>query len=294
MVSNSRTTILVTGATGNVGHNVVSQLVSSGVHVRALTRNPAIATLPEGVEIAQGDLTDPSKLEPSLIGIESVFLLCRGFSPTDVPVLIATIAKHVRRIVFLSSSAIQDELPVQTNLIGKVHLDVERAIRNSGVEWTFLRPGAFAANALTWWAPQLRKGSVVRWPYANAAWAPIHERDIAAVAVCALRNSGHCEKTHILTGGEVLTQAEQLRAIGDACCRTLKYEEISSHEARQQMGAFMPPFVVDRLLGLWAGMVAKPAAVSRVFEEITDQPPTTFHQWAIDHASDFRMRSISA
>ena len=125
----------------------------------------------------------------------------------------------MRRIVFLSSSAIQDELPVQTNPIGKVHLEIEEEIKKTGLEWTFLRPGAFAANALTWWAPQLRSGDVVRWPYAAAAWAPIHERDIAAVAVRALTEDGHAGKKYSLTGGEVLTQAEQLHTIGEATGR---------------------------------------------------------------------------
>jgi uncharacterized protein YbjT (DUF2867 family) len=204
------------------------------------------------------------------------------------------LAQHARRIVFLSSSAIQDERPVQVNPIGKIHLDVESAIRKTGLEWTLLRPGAFAANALNWWAPQLRAGDVVRWPYANAAWAPIHEWDIASVAVRALTQDGHIGKTYLLTGGEVLTQTEQLHVIGEATGRVLRYEELSPNEARRQMSAFLPPFVTERLLEIWAGMVKKPAPVTRTVEEITGAPPRTFRQWAGDHAAAFRLASKDA
>ena len=294
MASISQSPILITGATGNVGRNVVSQLIDAGVRVRALARNPQTANLPEAVEIVRGDLSEPSTLESSLAGVETVFLLCRGYSPSTVSALIETLAQHARRIVFLSSSAIQDERPVQVNPIGKIHLDVESAIRKTGLEWTLLRPGAFAANALNWWAPQLRAGDVVRWPYANAAWAPIHEWDIASVAVRALTQDGHIGETYLLTGGEVLTQTEQLHVIGEATGRVLRYEELSPNEARRQMSAFLPPFVTERLLEIWAGMVKKPAPVTRTVEEITGAPPRTFRQWAGDHAAAFRLASKDA
>ena len=280
--------ILISGATGNVGRNVVSQLLELGIPVRALSRNSEAANMPSGTEVVQGDLSAPEALEPSLANIDKVFLLCRGYSLAEIPALVQTLARHVREIVFLSSSAIQDELPVQTNPIGRIHLEVEQAISHAGVKWTFLRPGAFAANALTWWAHQLRGGDVLRWPYRKAAWAPIHERDIAAVAVRALTESGHGGKTYSLTGGQVLTQEEQLRGIGDASGRTFKYEELSPDEAKKEMSASMPPFVVDRLLDIWARMVDSPAPISPVVEAITGQPPSTFLQWALDHALDFQ------
>ena len=279
--------ILVTGATGNVGRNVVSLLSGTGARVRALTRNPDTAGMPDSVEVVRGDLSDPSTLEGPLQGVDSVFLMVRAFSAPIVPIM-ALLAKHARRIVFLSSSAVQDELPVQTNPIGKIHLEIEEEIKKTGLEWTFLRPGAFGANALTWWAPQLRAGDVVRWPYGAAAWAPIHERDIAAVAVRALIEDGHVGKKYFLTGGELLTQVEQLHTIGEAVGRSLRYEELAPDAARQQMSAFLPPFVIDRLLDLWAGMVEKPAPATRTVEEVTGAPPTTFRQWTLDHASDFR------
>jgi len=286
--------ILVTGATGNVGRKVLSQLLELGLPVRALSRNPETAKLPSETEVVQGDLSAAAALEPSLGNIEKVFLLCRGYSLAEIPALVEMLARHVREIVFLSSSAIQDDLPVQTNPIGRIHLEVEQAIRRSGVKWTFLRPGAFAANALFWWAPQLRRSDLLRWPYARAAWAPIHERDIAAVAARALTESGHEGKTYFLTGGQVLTQEEQLRAIGDAIGRTLTYQELSPDHAKKEMNAVMPPFVVDRLLDIWARMVESPGPVSGVVEEITGHFPSTFHQWALEHASGFQITTVGS
>ena len=279
--------IFVAGATGNVGRNVVSLLSGAGLPVRALTRNPDTAGLPDSVEAVRGDLSDIYTLDNYLQGVGSVFLMLRAFSVPIAPIM-ELLKKRALRIVFLSSAAIQDELPVQTNPIGKIHLEIEEAIAKTGLEWTFLRPGAFAANALTWWAPQLRSGDVLRWPYAAAAWAPIHERDIAAVAVRALIEDGHAGMRLYLTGGEVLTQAQQLHAIGEATGRSLRYEELTRDDARRQLSASMPPFVVDRLLDLWAGMVARPAPVTQTVEEITGVRPRTFRQWALDHAGDFQ------
>jgi uncharacterized protein YbjT (DUF2867 family) len=287
MTHSARNPILVTGATGNVGRNVVSLLSGRGARVRALTRRPEAAALPDSVEVVRGDLSDLATLDTSLVGVDSVFLMVRAFSIQVIPI-VELLKKHARRIVFLSSAAIQDELPVQTNPIGKIHLEIEEAIQNTGLEWTFLRPGAFAANALTWWAPQLRAGDVVRWPYGAAAWAPIHERDIAAVAVHSLTGEGHAGKKYSLTGGELLTQVEQLQIIAEAIRRPLRYEELPPDAARRQMSAFVPPFVVDRLLDLWAGMVQNPPPATRTVEEVTGAPPAVFRQWVLDHAPDFQ------
>lgn len=110
-----------------------------------------------------------------------------------------------------------------------------------------------------------------------------------AVAVRALTENGHAGKKYGLTGGKVLTQVEQLNTMGEANNRNLRYEELTPDAARQQMITFVPPFVVDRLLDLWAGMVEKPAPATRTVEEVTGAPPITFRQWALEHAEDFRL-----
>lgn len=280
--------ILVTGATGNVGRHVVSGLLDRDIRVRAVTRSPESAGLPRSVELVRGDLTAPSSLDGCFDGVEAVFLLWRSPTTEAAAEFVYAAARHARRLVFLSTSAVRDDVEEQDNPIGKRHADIERAIGRSGLEWTFLRPGAFATNATWWWAPQVRAGDVVRWPHGAAAFPPIHERDIADVAVKALTEGGHGGAKYVLTGPETLTQAQQVRAIGEAIGRPLRFEEISPDVARRELAAVLPPPIVEMLLGVWSRLVDEPAPVATTAAEVTGTPARTFREWAIDHANDFR------
>src|SRR5205814_6757374 len=126
--------------------------------------------------------------------------------------------------------------------------EIERQIESSGLQWTFLRPGMFAANALSWWAPQIRSGDVVRWPHLAVPTAPIDERDIARVAVRALCEDGHAGAEYVLTGPQSLSQFEQVRTIGRVIGRPLRIEEMSPDEARREWLPIMPAFAVNMLL----------------------------------------------
>ena len=290
-MSNEKNIVLVTGATGNVGRQVVSQLLRRGARVRALTRNPGAARLPEEVEVVRGDLSVPEALGTFLAGTDAVFLVWGLPTIEAVPAVVNRVAKHARRIVFLSSSAIRDDVEQQTDVVGKVHADIERSIETSELEWTFLRPDGFATNALWWWGPQIRRGDVVRWPYGAAATAPIHERDIAAVAVRALMEDGHAGARHVLTGPESLTQVEQVQTIAEAIGRRLRFEEISREEAREQLVALMPASIVKVLLDALARLVTERAQVTTAVAEITGAPAHTFREWVMDHTGDFRAES---
>jgi len=178
--------ILVIGGTGTVGRQVVSRLAATGAQVRALARNPGAARLSPEVEVVHGDLTLPETLDGCLDGIDAVFLVWTAPAAAVAPAL-ERITKHARRIVFLSAP-LKTAHPLfrQPNPLRAMVEQIERLIETSRLQWTFLRPGMFAANALRWWAPQIRAGDVVRWPHLAAPTAPIDERDIAAVAVRAL------------------------------------------------------------------------------------------------------------
>jgi uncharacterized protein YbjT (DUF2867 family) len=145
----------------------------------------------------------------------------------------------------------------------------------------------FAANALGWWAPQIRAGNAVRWPYLAAPTAPIDERDIATVAVCALRDHQHAGAEYVLTGPQSLTQFEQLSTIGRVIGRPLRIEEMSADEARHEWSHWSPS-AVNMLLDAWEAALGQPAFVSSTFKEITGSPPRTFGAWVSDHAMDFQ------
>jgi uncharacterized protein YbjT (DUF2867 family) len=145
----------------------------------------------------------------------------------------------------------------------------------------------FASNVQHWWAPQIRSGDVVRWPYAAVETAPIDERDIAAVAARALLDARHAGADWVLTGPESLSHAAQVNAIGEAIGRPLRYEELTPYEFRRETAATWPGGVVDMLLNAWQAALGQPAFVTSTVEEILGTPARTFRQWAADHASAF-------
>ena len=290
MIVNKESThrVLVTGATGRVGRLVVDQLLAANVPVRALTRRPADARLPPAVEVASGDLTVPESLDAALQGVSAVFLIWPA-PPRTAKAVVARLATHVERVVFLSSPhRTPHPFFQQPNPMAILHADIERLIAAAGLASTIIRPGIFASNALPWWAAQIRDGDVVRWPYGAAETAPIDERDIAAVAARALSEAGHAGGDYVLTGPESLTQAEQVSAIGDAIGRRIRFDELSPEEFRSDMAGRAPAPVVDMLLAAWRAAVGLPAYVTSKVAEITGTPARTFRQWASDHADAFR------
>jgi len=282
--------ILVTGATGTVGRQVVAQLSERGVPVRAATRDPASARMPAGVAVVKADLADPASLEQHLPGVDAVFLLWPFTEPERAADLgsrvVAVLARRAPRIVYLSAQA-------AAGRPDSFWARMERLIEDSGVQFTFLRPTGFAANTLMW-ADQIRGDGVVRWPYGAAARSLIHERDIAAVAVRALTEDGHAERRYLLTGPELITQAEQVRVIGEVTGRPARWQELAPQEARAHLlAAWGDPGFVDSALETWARQVAEPEPVTRTVEEVTGVPARTFRQWAADHAGDFRPPSAA-
>jgi uncharacterized protein YbjT (DUF2867 family) len=279
---------LVIGGTGTVGRQVVSQLAARGAKVRAMARNPGAARLPPQVDVVRGDLTLPETLDACLDGIDTVFLVWTAPAAAVAPAL-ERITKHARRIVFLSAP-IKTAHPLfqQPNPLKALFEQIERLIETSGLAWTILRPGMFAANALSWWAPQLRAGDVVRWPYLFAPTAPIDERDIAAVAVRALCEEGHGGAEYVLTGPESSTQFEQLSTIGRVIGRSLRIEEISPDEARRELLTIGPLVAVNMLLDAWAAALGQPAFVTSTVANITGAPARAFADWVTDHSAEFR------
>jgi len=280
--------VLVTGATGRVGRVVIDLLSSEDVPVRALIhRADAALTLPADVDVVTGDLTVPESLDAALHGVGAVFLVWTA-PPATAPEVVDRIAAHARHVVFLSAPHnIQHPFFQQPNPMAALYADIERRIKDTGLESTIIRPGMFASNALLWWAPSIRAGHAIRWPYAAAETAPIDDRDVADVVARSLLEDGHAGGDYVLTGPESLSQREQVLTIGDAVGRPVVFEELSPEEFRRETEGTWPPPVVDMLLDAWGATMGTPAYVTSTVFDILGTPPRTFRQWATDHAAAF-------
>ena len=285
--------VLVTGATGRVGRALVAELLSAGVPVRALTRRPDAAGLPAAAEVVAGDLTVPESLDAALQGAGAVFLVWTA-PPATAPAVVARLASHARRVVFLSSPH-QTPHPFfqQPNPMAVLHADIERLLATADLAPTIIRPGMFASNVQPWWAAQIRAGDVVRWPYGAAETAPIDERDIAAVAARVLREDGHAGRDYVLTGPESLSQAEQVSIIGATIGRRIRFEELSPEEFRRETAGDWPSPVVDMLLAAWSATIGHTALVTSTVADLVRSPARTFRQWVADHAGAFGGRAAS-
>jgi uncharacterized protein YbjT (DUF2867 family) len=277
--------IVVVGGTGRVGRQVVTQLTKSGRPVRSVSRGLNPGGLPPGAEAARADLADPASLEPHLLGADALFLLW-PFTSAELtaalaPKLAEIAARHVGRVVYLSAQP-AGERP------GSFWALAEQAIEDAGVPWTFLRPTGFASNTLMW-AGQIRSGDLVRWPFGAAARTLIDERDIAAVAVRVLTEDGHAGSRYVLSGPAVLTQVEQLAAIGQALGRDLTWEELPKAEAQHALAAaWGDPGFAASALDTWERFVTHPETVTSTVRDVTGAPARSFADWAAANAGAFR------
>jgi len=277
--------ILVIGATAHFGRETVQELAARGEAVRALTRHPEKAALPDGVEVVRGDLTAPETLPPALAGVTTLVLVL-PYQLDPAGLLAAAQEAGVRRVVFLSSGAIVDGADEQPDVIAAYHAGVEQAIVDAGFEWTFLRLFFPAINALSW-GMQLDQGDVISAPYAGATSAPVHEADVAEAVAAVATGDGHAGQVYHLTSGESLTQADQVRTLGEALGRPLTFTEVDPGPVKQMLSGFMDAAFVDALFGLMEATVDKPAAISPAVEQLTGHAPRSFAEWATDHANDF-------
>lgn len=276
-------TILVTGATGTIGRAVVAQLATAGVRFKALTRNPARADLPAGVEVVAGDLTRPEELP--LAGVTAVFLLAvlESEDPAAHAKAFLDHAPDLRKVVFLSSNAVTCERPGSY----EDHRAVERVIEESGVAWTHVRPGEFMSNKMIW-ARGVREHGVVRAPFPDAVGAPVHEADVAEVVVHALLHEGHAGRAYTLSGPEALTHRQQAEAFAEGLGRPIGFERLTYGQARAALirDEGLPWDIAEYLMGYMAQYNEEHPEVTPDFELVTGRRGRTLARWAADHAAD--------
>lgn len=283
--------ILVTGATGPVGSQVVAQLTEAKVAVRALTRDPKAARFTPEVEVVAGDLADQESLRKALDGVDRLFALMPTFGKPegrtyDRNLAQAAAAAKVGHIVRLSVLAAEN--PQAADPHTAYHLNGEREVRDSGIPWTFLRPGQFMTNALSW-AETVESEGLVREPYAHIKQAPIDPADIAACAVGVLTSDGHEGRAYPLSGPEALSIEEQVERLGEVLGREINVINVPPEVARAEwLEEGYPEMMVD---GILKHMGDENGIHGKVFphvEKLVGRPARTFREWAAENADSFR------
>lgn len=267
-------TILVTGATANIGRKVVDHLIALGAKdIRALTNNPRKAELPAGVQVVEGSVLRPDTLAEAFADIERMYLAPAPGTITEV--LAAARAAGVRYVVDLSGEP--------ESWWGSV----SRAVEASGMEWTHLWPADFMENTLVW-SHQIQESGAVREPRPEAVSAPIAMDDIAAVAATVLLTDVHIGQALPLAGPQVLSRAELVAQLADALGRDIAFHRSSREEAIAALAPTMgdnATWYVDNVL---SGYDPDPAELpTSSVADITGRPATTFARWAADNAARF-------
>ena len=281
--------ILVTGATGTVGRELVRALAEHGEHVRAMTRRPAEIHVPPGVEVVYGDADDPASLDAAFRGAAAAFVMSAqpvGSAPGpthDLALVDAAKRAGVARIAKLS---VYDAGEGGTGPLARWHTAAEGAVTGSGLAYTLLRPGRFMTNTLGW-APMIARGDTVYAPFADLPSASIDPADIAAVAAAALTTGAHDGAAYRMTGPEALTPAEELAVIAGAIGRPLRIVEPPEEAFRTGMRkSGMSEEVVESILKRMRD--DPPAAeILPTVEQVLGRPATRFADWVARNQNRF-------
>ncbi|CAM5440433.1 NAD(P)H-binding protein [Streptomyces chartreusis] len=280
--------ILVTGATGTIGSEVVRQLAARGEKVRALTRDPAAARVPSGVEAVPGHPGDRASVEGAMAGVAAAFLV-GVFGPDDAEqdrgMAEAARAAGVRRIVKLSSIGTGDP---RLAGFGRWHLPGEEAVRGSGLEWAVLRPSSFASNTLAW-ADAVREGTPAPNLMGEGKQGVVDPGDVAEVAVRTLLEPGHTGRTYTLTGPETISASGQATVLGEILGRPVTLLSLTADQRREQLlGAGLGADYADSLMA-GARFIEEGgnALVTDDVPEVLRRPARSYREWAEDHRTPF-------
>lgn len=283
--------ILVTGATGTVGSEVVKQLVEARQQVRALVRDPTKAQkLGSGVEVVQGDLSKPETLGPAFTGVDKAFVLASitgpEFPEMERNTFNAAKRAGVKHIVNLSARGIATFLAKAP--FGRWHTESEQRLRSLGIAWTILRPSFFDSNLIEFGI--VPRGGLFL-PTGSGKEAPIDPCDIAAVAVKTLTTPGHEGKIYELTGPELLSFAEVAQRISALTGKPLKFVDVPEVTWRQEMlSAGAPPHVVESLLCYFAEGIkgGRTNQLTSTVAELLGRPARTLDEWGRDHLAELQ------
>ncbi|NDK57597.1 SDR family oxidoreductase [Pontibacter fetidus] len=286
-------TILVTGATGTVGREVVKQLsMLDGIRVRAgvhsLIKGENLRRLP-GVEVVEMEFTDPESLHAAFTHADKVFMVTPfAQDQTEMARTLVDEARKagVKHIVKLSALGAGEEPGIQ---LGRWHREIERYIEQSGIPYTFLRPASFMQNFDNYNSETIKQEGKIYMPCGDGKVSYIDTRDIAAVAVEVLTGTGHEGQVYDLTGPEALSVDEVADTISLVTGKPVLFVDVPEENARAAMQQqHVPDWMADALLELYSVHRAgySSGVTSRV-EELTGRKPHSFRQFVKEHKDCF-------
>jgi ergot alkaloid biosynthesis protein len=283
--------VLVTGAAGNTGRRVAARLGEWGLTVRAAVRNGAPPD--EARERVRFDWADPSTHEEALAGVDRMYLLAPAFvedpSTLMVPFIERALARGVRRVVLLSSSA----LPEGTPGLGRVH----RLLRERAPEWAVLQPSWFMqnfVNAHHHHGVTLLRDGLMMTSTGDGHVGFVDADDIAEVAARALADTSSHDTAHVITGPQALSYDDIAAILSRVAGRPIRHVHVSAAEAqRRMMSAGMPEryagFLVQLDEAIRAGAEAR---VTDTVSRVTGREPHSFESFAKAHATFWRSRGV--
>jgi uncharacterized protein YbjT (DUF2867 family) len=282
--------ILITGATGNIGTELVKLLASKGSSLRVVSRDEKkVAHLDPQIERIIGDLHEPSVVQRALQGIDKLFMIPVLLDPDhESDRLLIDEAKRagVGHIVMVSSGVVRlgDKNP-----IGILHRQKEVFIEETGIPWTFLRPGGFMSNVLRFWLATIKSQGKVFNPSGDGKTAPISPYDIAAVAAVALTTTGHEGKVYDLTGPELVSAHDQVRTLSKVLGKPIQCIDIPVQAAAIGMkSAGLPEAAIEGLSKLWTRVrKGEGAFQNNEVQRLTGIPAQTFETWCHEHRAAF-------
>lgn len=280
---------LITGATGNNGREIVKQLAAAGQSVRVLVRDPQKATDLQalGVEVATGDLDHPETIDRALQGIEKALLLpANSLQQVEQERNFIDAAKRAGITHIVKFSAAGADLNSLIQILNW-HGQAEQYLEQSEIDFTHLRPVFFMQNLLQFAAPTQNE---IYLPFGNATVAMVDIRDIAAVAVKALMESGHEGKAYTITGAEALTMNHAVDRISQVRGKPLQYVAIPAEGFKQGLLEWgQPEWLADALSELLASVAeGKQSEVTTAIADVTKKQPISFNQFTQDFASVFK------
>jgi (4-alkanoyl-5-oxo-2,5-dihydrofuran-3-yl)methyl phosphate reductase len=279
--------ILITGATGNIGQELIPLLLETGQSIRVLVRDEKkVAHLDPCIERAVGDWNKLETLTSAMVGVERVFLVTFE-TQQDINVIEAAKRAGVQHIVKLSTLEATDH----KIKVGKWHYEREELIRASGLDWTFLRPGMFMSNSIEWWSESIKHQGSVFFPGGKKGKvAPVDPRDVAKVAALALTQPGHSGQAYELTGTELFTIGEMVQVISGVLSKPIQYVEIPSLAAKLFMlKSGMEKELVNGLMEMLASLRKNEGAiVTDTVQQVTGNAPRIFEAWCREHVEAFQ------